>query len=160
MSRLLIVTLFLTAFSCAFGQTKNAEDALQKIESLKKQNRTLTTRITESEEEIFSLKSSFSNLQESTQADIRKAQELQAQSERAMNLALDAFSEKFAKQNESVKEVQDELNQKFNNQLIVFVSSVALLIVLFLVINSKAAEKTLKQNTTNWNSFQEHILKK
>lgn len=160
MSRLLIVTLFLTAFSSAFGQTKNAEDALQKIESLKTQNRTLTARITESESEIFALKASISKLQESTQSDIRKAQELQAQNERAMNIALDQFSVKFEEQNKLVAGVREELSKKFADQMVFAGLAFVALLITFVILSKSATKKALKQNTANWNSFQEHMLKK
>ena len=160
MSRLLIVTLFLTAFSCAFGQTKNAEDALQKIESLKTQNRALAARVTESEAEIFALKSSISQLQESTQTEIRKAQELQAQNERAMNIALDQFAVKFEEQNKLVAGVQEELSKKFADQLVFAGLAFVALLITFVIMSKSATKKALQQNTANWNSFQEHMLKK
>lgn len=160
MSRLLIITLFLTAFSSAFGQTKNAEDALQKIESLKSQNRALMGRVTESESEIFALKTSISVLQESTQADIRKAQELQAQNERAMNIALDQFSVKFEEQNKLVAGVREELSKKFADQMVFAGLAFVALLIVFVILSKSATKKALQQNTSSWNSFQEHILKK
>ncbi len=160
MSRLLIVALFLTAFSCAFGQTKNPEDALQKIESLKTQNRALTSRVTESEAEIFALKSSISELQERVQADIRKAQELQAQNERAMNIALDQFSVKFEEQNKLVAGVQEELSKKFADQLVFAGLAFVALLITFVIMSKSGTKKALQQNTASWNSFQEHMLKK
>lgn len=160
MSRLLIVTLFLAAFSSAFGQTKNAEDALQKIESLKTQNRVLSGRVSDSESEIFALKTSISKLQETTQTEIRKAQELQAQNERAMNIALDGFSVKFEEQNKLVAGVREELSKKFADQMVFSGLAFVALLITFVILSKTATKKALQQNSANWNSFQEHMLKK
>lgn len=160
MSRLLIVTLFLAAFSNAFGQTKNAEDALQKIESLKTQNRVLSGRVSDSESEIFALKTSISKLQETTQTEIRKAQELQAQNERAMNIALDGFSVKFEEQNKLVAGVREELSKKFADQMVFSGLAFVALLITFVILSKTATKKALQQNSANWNSFQEHMLKK
>jgi hypothetical protein len=94
------------------------------------------------------------------QSEITKSQELQAQNERAMNLALDEFSKKFEKQNETVKGVQDTLNSKFNNQLIFFFLGMVVVIIIAVAATKSASKNALKQNVANWNDFQEHLLKK
>jgi len=133
---------------------------LQKIESIKTQNRVLTARVTESEAEIFKLKSSISQLQESTQTEIRKAQELQAQNERAMNIALDQFAVKFEEQNKLVAGVREELSKKFADQLVFAGLAFVALLITFVIMSKSATKKALQQNTASWNSFQEHMLKK
>lgn len=160
MSRLLIVTLFLAAFTSAFGQTKNADDALQKIESLKTQNRVLSSRLSENESEIFALKMKVSKLEQSTKDEIRRSQELQAQNERAMNIALDQFSQKFEEQNKLVAGVREELSKKFADQLVFSGLAFLALLIVFVILTKSSTNKAMKQNVANWNSFQEHILKK
>jgi predicted RNase H-like nuclease (RuvC/YqgF family) len=160
MSRLLIVTLFFAAISSAFGQTKNADDAFEKIESLKKQNRALSSRLSESEREIFALKTKISALEQNTKDEIRKSQELQAQNERAMNIALDQFSVKFEEQNKLVAGVREELSKKFADQLVFSGLAFLALLIVFVILSRASTNKAMKQNVANWNSFQEHILKK
>jgi len=160
MSRLLIVTLFFAAISSAFGQTKNADDAFEKIESLKKQNRALSSRLSESEKEIFALKTKISALEQNTKDEIRKSQELQAQNERAMNIALDQFAVKFEEQNKLVAGVREELSKKFADQLVFSGLAFLALLIVFVILSRASTNKAMKQNVANWNSFQEHILKK
>lgn len=160
MSRLLIVTLFFTAFTNAFGQAKNADDALQKIESLKTQNRVLSSRLSENESEIFALKMKISKLEQTTKDEIRRSQELQAQNERAMNIALDQFSQKFEEQNKLVAGVREELSKKFADQLVFSGLAFLALLIVFVILTKSSTNKAMKQNVANWNSFQEHILKK
>ena len=160
MSRLLIVTLFFTAFTSAFGQTKNADDALQKIEALKSQNKVLSVRLSEAESEIFVLKTKISSVEQSTKDEIRKSQELQAQNEKAMNIALDQFSVKFEEQNKLVAGVREELSKKFADQLVFSGLAFLALLIVFVILTKASTNKAMKQNLANWNSFQEHILKK
>jgi len=160
MTRLLIVILFFASTSSAFGQTRNAEDAYEKIETLIRQNRALSSRLSESEREISALKSNIQSLEENTQQEIKKSQELQAQNERALNIALDQFSEKFEEQNKLVVGVREELSKKFADQLMFSGLAFFALLVVFVILSKSSTNKAMKQNVANWNTFQEHILKK
>jgi len=91
---------------------------------------------------------------------ITRSQELQAQNERAMNLALDEFKKKFEEQNKTVEGVQASLDDKFNKQLIFFVLGLVLFVIIAMVMTKSATQKGLNQANANWNEFQEHILKK
>ena len=77
-----------------------------------------------------------------------------------MNLALDGFTKKFEDQNKVVQGVQDELGRKIDQQLIIMIIGILVVIIIFLVLNTAATKKALKQNVANWNNFQEHLLKK
>jgi predicted RNase H-like nuclease (RuvC/YqgF family) len=106
------------------------------------------------------LQSQLSGMQEKVSAEITRSQELQAQNERAMNLALDEFKKKFEEQNKTVEGVQASLDDKFNKQLIFFVLGLVLFVIIALVMTKSATQKGLDQAKANWNEFQEHILKK
>ena len=106
------------------------------------------------------LQSQLSGMQEKVSAEITRSQELQAQNERAMNLALDEFKKKFEEQNKTVEGVQASLDDKFNKQLIFFVLGLVLFVIIAMVATKSATAKGLKQAQSNWNEFQEHILKK
>jgi hypothetical protein len=73
---------------------------------------------------------------------------------------LDEFSKKFEVQNQTVKGVQDQLDEKFSSQLIIFLVAVVILIIISVAMNKSTMNKALKQNLASWNNFQEHILKK
>lgn len=106
------------------------------------------------------LQSQLSEMQEKISSEITRSQGLQAQNERAMNLALDEFKKKFDEQNKTVEGVQASLDDKFNKQLIFFVLGLVLFVIIAMISTKSATSKGLKQAQTNWNEFQEHILKK
>jgi hypothetical protein len=67
---------------------------------------------------------------------------------------------KFEEQNKTVEGVQASLDDKFNKQLIFFVLGLVLFVIIAMVATKSATAKGLKQSQSNWNQFQEHILKK
>lgn len=154
----LIVLIALPLVS--FGQSDKSGDLQSSVRQLEVRNNVLSNRINELEESNYKLKSSVEATQAEIQAEIRKSQELQAQNERAMNLALDGFEKKFEEQNKVVQGVQDELGRKIDQQLILMIVGILIVVIIFLVLNNAATKKALKQNVANWNNFQEHILKK
>ncbi len=154
-----IALLLITPFF-AYGQGEKDHDLDKKIKSLEVRNQKLLSELKAVKQSNQKLEATVAGMTDKVQSEITKSQELQAQNERAMNLALDEFSKKFEKQNETVKGVQETLNQKFNNQLIYFFLGMALVIVIAIVATKNATKKALSQNVANWNNFQEHLLKK
>ena len=120
----------------------------------------LLKAVIEAESEIFALKTKISSIEQSTKLEIRKSQELQAQNEKAMNIALDQFSVKFEEQNKLVAGVREELSKKFADQLVFSGLAFLALLIVFVILTKASTNKAMKQNLANWNSFQEHILKK
>jgi predicted RNase H-like nuclease (RuvC/YqgF family) len=99
-------------------------------------------------------------VEENVSAEITRSQELQAQNERAMNLALDEFKKKFEEQNKTVEGVQASLDDKFNKQLMFFVLGLVLFVIIAIGMTKSATRKGLNQAKVNWNEFQEYLLKK
>ena len=130
-----------------------ANRASEEVSSLRREVSALRSKNNE-------LQSQLSGMQEKVSAEITRSQELQAQNERAMNLALDEFKKKFEEQNKTVEGVQASLDDKFNKQLIFFVLGLVLFVIIAMVATKSATAKGLKQAQSNWNEFQEHILKK
>jgi predicted RNase H-like nuclease (RuvC/YqgF family) len=122
--------------------------------------RTLRNEVSALRAKNNDLQSQLSGMQEKVSAEITRSQELQAQNERAMNLALDEFKKKFEEQNKTVEGVQASLDDKFNKQLIFFVLGLVLFVIIAMVMTKSATQKGLNQANANWNEFQEHILKK
>ncbi len=106
------------------------------------------------------LQTQLIDMQETVSAEITRSQELQAQNERAMNLALDEFKKKFEEQNKTVEGVQASLDDKFNKQLIFFLLGLVLFVIISIVMTKSATRKGLNQAKVNWNEFQEYLLKK
>jgi predicted RNase H-like nuclease (RuvC/YqgF family) len=106
------------------------------------------------------LQTQLNDMQETVSAEITRSQELQAQNERAMNLALDEFKKKFEEQNKTVEGVQASLDDKFNKQLMFFVLGLVLFVIIAIGMTKSATRKGLNQAKVNWNEFQEYLLKK
>ena len=106
------------------------------------------------------LQTQMNDMQETVSAEITRSQELQAQNERAMNLALDEFKKKFEEQNKTVEGVQASLDDKFNKQLMFFVLGLVLFVIIAIGKTKSATRKGLNQAKVNWNEFQEYLLKK
>ncbi len=163
MYKLILLVIAFISSSLSYAQTDNAiktNELDQKLERLQKQNLQYAQRITELESALFLMKTELQTNKEAVQSEMKKSLELQAQNERAMNIALDQFAEKFEQQNKLVDGVKEEMAKKFADQLVVSVSALFVLLVAFVILNKAATKRALKQNVANWNSFQEHILKK
>ncbi len=158
--KLLTIALLLITPIFAFGQGEKDSDLDRKIKTLEVRNQKLLSELNSVKQSNKRLESTVSSMSERIQGEISKSQELQAQNERAMNLALVEFSKKFEKQNETVKGVQDSLDSKFNKQLIFFFLGMAIVVVIAVVSTKSASKSAMKQNVANWNDFQEHLLKK
>ncbi len=158
--KFLTTILLLIAPILAFGQGERDIDLDRKIKALEVRNQKLLNELSSVKQSNRKLENTVSGMSDKLQAEITKSQELQAQNERAMNLALDEFAKKFEKQNETVKGVQDTLDERFDNQLIYFVLALIAVVIVAITVTRSSTQKALKQNTANWNDFQTHLLKK
>lgn len=94
-----------------------------------------------------------------TAASVQETLERLAQSERAINATLETFAQKFEDQNKTIADVQEVLDSKMNQMLLYMgVGIVAALVLMFIVAKS-AASSAVKKHESNWNAFQEHLLK-
>jgi len=158
--KFLTTVLLLIAPIFAYGQGERDNDFDKKIRTLEARNQKLLNELNSVKQSNKKLENTVSGMTDKLQAEITKSQELQAQNERAMNLALDEFAKKFEKQNETVKGVQDTLDDRFNNQLIYFILALIAVVIVAITVTRSSTQKALKQNTANWNDFQTHLLKK
>lgn len=158
--RIIIIALFILTPIFASGQLDKSVELERSIDALEAANRTQSRQISELVKTNKELKSNVASMKDQVKQEVMRSQELQAQNERAMNLALDEFSKKFEVQNQTVKGVQDQLDEKFSSQMIIFLVAVIILIIISVAMNKATMNKALKQNLASWNHFQEHILKK
>ncbi|MDC3183601.1 hypothetical protein OAT32_02275 [Schleiferiaceae bacterium] len=94
-----------------------------------------------------------------TAASVQETLERLAQSERAINATLETFAQKFEDQNKTIADVQEVLDSKMNQMLLYMgVGIIAALVLMFIVAKSAAAS-AVKKHESNWNAFQEHLLK-
>jgi len=157
-----IYTLLLSFFiaSGSFSQGGATLDLERRIDALELNNKMNINRLHQLEIENLLLLKKLDSIENNTSNQISRAQELQSQNERAMNLALDAFTLKFNEQNKTVENVQNRLNKGFVNQLIVLILAVIILLIIFIFAVRFSTNKALKSNVASWNSFQEYVLKK
>ena len=142
------------------GNTSDLKKALDRSNKAIEEVKSLKTELRNAQSKNAALSSALEDMQAKVASEITRSQELQAQNERAMNLALDEFKKKFDDQNKTVEAVQSSLDEKFNKQLIFFVLGLVLFVIIALIATRSATKKGLDQANANWNNFQEHLLKK
>jgi len=160
-----LISLFLWSTSVAqtsseAGNSSDLKRALDRSNKAIEDVKSLRAQLAVAQSKNIELSAALEGMQAKVSAEITRSQELQAQNERAMNLALDEFKKKFEEQNKTVETVQSSLDEKFNNQLIFFVLGLILFVVITMIATRNATKKGLNQANANWNNFQEHLLKK
>ncbi len=161
-----LLTIFFISFSInAYSQDGN-RDLDRRINSFESRTSTLAEELDKLKGQLkqvsaenSKLKSSLRRSNDSLTSVVSRSLEIQAQNERAVNLALDSFKVKFDQQNKTVEAVQANLDEKFRNQLMIYILSLAVFVVVVIVASKSATSKGLKQGISNWNHFQEHFLK-
>ncbi|NBV36119.1 MAG: hypothetical protein EBR94_02450 [Bacteroidetes bacterium] len=138
----------------------DAKRALDKSNKAIEDVKALKAEVVKLRSENARMSQTLEGMQTKLSSEITRSQELQAQNERAMNLALDEFKKKFDDQNKTVESVQSSLDEKFNKQLLFFVLGLILFVIITLLATRNATKKGLNQANANWNNFQEHLLKK
>jgi Skp family chaperone for outer membrane proteins len=138
----------------------DAKRALDKSNKAIEDVKALKAEVVKLRSENARMSQTLEGMQTKLSSEITRSQELQAQNERAMNLALDEFKKKFDDQNKTVESVQSSLDEKFNKQLVFFVLGLILFVIITLLATRNATKKGLNQANANWNNFQEHLLKK
>ncbi len=163
--RKLLIIFFISFSINAYSQDGN-RDLDRKINSFESRTSTLAEEIDQLKGQLkkvstenSKLKTSLRQSNDSLTSVVSRSLEVQAQNERAMNLALDSFKVKFDQQNKTVEAVQANLDEKFRNQLMIYILSLAIFVVVVIVASKAATNKGLKQGISNWNHFQEHFLK-
>ena len=142
------------------GNTSDLKKALDRSSKAIEEVKSLRSELREVNNKNAALSTALEGMQAKVSSEITRSQELQAQNERAMNLALDEFKKKFDDQNKTVEAVQSSLDEKFNKQLIFFVLGLVLFVIIALIATRSATKKGLDQANASWNNFQEHLLKK
>ncbi len=163
--RKLLIIFFISFSINAYSQDGN-RDLDRRINSFESRTSTLAEEIDQLKGQLkkvsaenSKLKTSLRQSNDSLTSVVSRSLEVQAQNERAMNLALDSFKVKFDQQNKTVEAVQANLDEKFRNQLMIYILSLAIFVVVVIVASKAATNKGLKQGISNWNHFQEHFLK-
>lgn len=158
--KILTISLLCLVPLFVFSQDEKLHNLEIKIQKLEMKNSILNKQLYDLKFDNQLLNKNIAAIKVEVNERLIKGLELQAQNERAMNLALDEFEKKFKEQNETFSFVQDQLDKKFNTQLILLSIFMIAFIVIVYILTKSIGKKALSQHSANWNSFQEYILKK
>lgn len=160
---LALVLLFAVTGSVAMqAQSKRTPADSALVQQIEKDVSNQLRRLNYVESEFRVFRSDLENIKsnnEELSTQVKETLERLAQSERAINATLETFAQKFEDQNKTIADVQEVLDSKMNQMLLyIGVGIVAALVLMFIVAKSAAAS-AVKKHETNWNAFQEHLLK-
>ena len=156
------------------SQTTTDNPLNQEIQNLKRELKRTKSALFEANRKINSLEAqlpemaqqlnssidTLSQLNLATREDVNRNFEVQAQNERAMNLALDGFQKKFEEQNKTMEGVKATLEKQWNQQLIIYlVLLVAASLAVFFGIRI-STQKSLEKYKATWEEFNEFIIKR
>ena len=160
---LALVLLFAVTGSVAMqAQSKRTPADSALVQQIEKDVSNQLRRLNYVESEFRVFRSDLENIKsnnEELSTQVKETLERLAQSERAINATLETFAQKFDDQNKTIADVQEVLDSKMNQMLLyIGVGIVAALVLMFIVAKSAAAS-AVKKYETNWNAFQEYLLK-
>lgn len=81
------------------------------------------------------------------------------QNERALNLALESFEDKYREQNLSIQEFQNGLESIKNRQILAILGVLAAAVVILLISVQFAFRKASRKQSDYWNEFQASLFK-
>ena len=160
---LALVLFFAVTGSVAMqAQSKRTPADSALVQQIEKDVSNQLRRLNYVESEFRVFRSDLENIKsnnEELSTQVKETLERLAQSERAINATLETFAQKFEDQNKTIADVQEVLDSKMNQMLLyIGVGIVAALVLMFIVAKSAAAS-AVKKHESNWNAFQEHLLK-
>jgi hypothetical protein len=91
-------------------------------------------------------------------AEIKANLDVQAQNERALNITLNEFSEKFEAQNKTMQDVQATLDSQWSQQLALFGITFIVLIITVVVTVKISTKKVLEKRKLSWDDFNEYVI--
>jgi predicted RNase H-like nuclease (RuvC/YqgF family) len=155
--KILVILNLISVF--VFSQEKTEQQISNEILKLKRivqiQKEEISTLTKRNEEIEIKLNEISNNLDQKLNRNL----ELQAQNERAINITLDEFSQKFKEQNQTVEGVKSTLDKQLFYQIIYYSIGVFVFLIILFIGTKFGIKRALKKQEQNWNSFNEHILR-
>ena len=160
---LALVLLFAVTGSVAMqAQSKRTPADSALVQQIEKDVSNQLRRLNYVESEFRVFRSDLENIKsnnEELSTQVKETLERLAQSERAINATLETFAQKFEDQNATIDEVKGVLEGRMQQMMMYLLGGIALVVVLVIVAIRKATTDAVKKHETNWNAFQEHLLK-
>jgi predicted RNase H-like nuclease (RuvC/YqgF family) len=155
-------------------QTYTENPLNQEIQTLKRDLKRTKSGLFEANKKIKELENKIENIAQQltlsidslnqvsieTKADVNRNFEVQAQNERAVNLALDGFQKKFEEQNRTMEGVKATLEKQWNQQLIIYLILLLLASVAVFFGVKISTKKTIEKYQSTWDNFNEYIVKR
>ncbi len=158
--KLKILLIILTLPLILMAQDQVESQLNDQLGSLNRKLEIERSRVNQLQAKLMSLEGKFRSLSDSLQGQISVNLELQAQNERAVNLALDQFSKKFEEQNATMDGVKSTLEKQWSQQLFIYFGALLVFLVV-LVIGVKMSNKNaIEKHQKSWNEFNEYIIKR
>lgn len=152
MKRTLLITFLLCHFLSEAQKIKEEQQdldlKLKKIES----------KVNKLSEKVNSVEEKLKISEADVQSQIDKQFEVQAQNEKAVNLALDGFSQKFEDQNKTMDGVKSTLEKQWDQQLMIFGLLFLVFMLALIVAVRIAVKRTLANSKRSWAEFEEYVV--
>ena len=162
--KLKLIVAFIITYQCLWAQNNSSNNSpnagleLQSIKQLEKRIQNQERQLRFFDQKLLMLKEQNSTENASLKSELKGNLELQAQNERAVNLALDEFSAKFEAQNKTMDGVQTTLNKQWRQQLILFGLLFIVLIIGVAVAVRISTKKALEKSRLSWEEFNAYVL--
>lgn len=158
--KLKVLLIVLTFPIILRAQDQPENQVADQLDNLTRKLEIEKSRVNELQAKLMVLEVKFRSLSDSLQSQISTNLELQAQNERAVNLALDQFSKKFEEQNATMDGVKSTLEKQWSQQLMIYFGALVVFIIA-LVIGIKMSNKNaIEKHLKSWNEFNEYIIKR
>jgi VIT1/CCC1 family predicted Fe2+/Mn2+ transporter len=155
--KILIVLNLISVF--VFSQEKTEQQISNEILKLKRTIQIQKEEINALSKRNAEIEIKLNEISNNIDQKLIRNLELQAQNERAINITLDEFSQKFKEQNQTVEGVKSTLDKQLFYQILYYSIGVMLFLVILFVATKMGIKRALKKQEQNWNSFNEHILR-
>lgn len=141
------------------GQNLQENQLADQVNNLKGKLQAERSRVNALQARMMVLENGFRALSDSLQKQISANLELQAQNERAVNLALDEFSKKFEEQNKTMDGVKAKLEEQMSKQVMYYAFALIIFMVIMVIGIRWSSAQALRKQEKSWNEFNEYIIK-
>ncbi len=156
--KILLITFIFPLLLSA--QTPAENQVAEEISVLNRKLQIEKSRVNELQAKTMVMEGKFRLLSDSLQHQINTNLELQAQNERAVNLALDQFSKKFEEQNATMDGVKTTLEKQWSQQIGFYIGALIVFILALIIGIRISNKKAIENHQQRWNEFNEHIIKR
>lgn len=162
--RIKLLVVFIVISNYIFAQNNgpniaaSAGSESQSITSLEKRIQNQERQLRFFDQKLLMNMEQNSKENASLKSELKANLELQAQNERAVNLALDEFSKKFEEQNKTMEGVQATLDKQWSQQLIVFGILFIVFLIAVVIAVRISTKKALEKSRLSWEEFNAFVL--